>query len=193
MQLASSIVCMAFEASSRKFVVGTNDGQVVFYNDGIEQARSIKNHRGRINGLSFNHSGTKVIAGSADGTAVIWDCATGNPLTTFVCGREVTTALFSSDEQFVLLAGFTGQAQLWSVATTKAMGVPFRHPDIVTRAVFCEADRGIITACWDGGIRLWKLPLAQSADVPSLVEFLQQKTGLQLSPTGVAELVEPGL
>ena len=189
-QLPSSIVCMAFDVNGLKFVVGTNDGQVVFYNDGIEQTGLKGNHRGRINRVTFNHSGTKVITGSADGTAVIWDCVTGNPLTTFVCGREVTTALFSSDEQFVLLAGFTGQSQLWSVATTKAMGVPFRHPDAVTRAVFCEEDRGIITACWDGGVRLWKFPIAQSADVPSLVEYINQKTGLRLSSTGVAEMLQ---
>lgn len=64
----------------------------------LELMYKLQEHRGCVNALSFNTSGTKLASGSDDLRVVIWDWARGQPLLDFESGHrnnvfQVTTSM----------------------------------------------------------------------------------------------------
>jgi len=73
-------------------------------------------HKDGLLSASFSPDGSRVVTASADGTAMVWDAATGRRLST--CGREnmwVLSARFSPDNRMVLTTGADGMARLYQV------------------------------------------------------------------------------
>jgi len=141
--------------------------------------------------LAYSSNNSKIVSSSADGTAIVWEAATGLPLSTLAYGREVTSARFYGNDEFVLLAGYGGEASLWSVETGKTVGVAFPHPEFISRCVVDYSKNEAVTACRDGIVRVWQLPKAMSIESKRVSGFLQNRTGLQLTRKGVAKLYDP--
>ncbi len=185
---ALGIVPVAYSPDEKSFISTADDGALAFWDFGEKQVRWIGKHRSRINCVVFNQQGTFVLTGSADGTAVIWDSRTGKPLTTFSCGREVTSALFTTHEEFVWLAGFTGEAQMWSVPTGKAVGVAFRHPNLITSIALNYDESRLLSTCWDGGVRQWRVPHFIKESKRELIATIEHQTGLRLTSEGIVDV-----
>ncbi len=182
------ILPVAYSPDGKSFISTTDTGVLAYWDFGGSQFRWMGQHRSRINCVVFNQQGTAVMTGSADGTAVVWDCLTGKRETTFSCSREVTSALFTSNKEFVWLAGFTGEAQLWSVPTAKAVGVAFRHPNLVTSIALSSDESRLLTTCWDAGVRQWRVLPSMKENNRELVANIENQTGLRLTSAGIAEM-----
>jgi len=85
----------------------------------------------------FSPAGTRVLTASVDGTARLWEAATGElivpPLTH---GGNVTAACFSPDGAMILTASRDGTVRLWSPATLPPQAIPEWFPE------FAEAMAG---------------------------------------------------
>ena len=189
---AANAVPVAIAPDEKSFVSMTEDGELTFWDLSSSKPRWVGRHRSRINCVVFNRQGTTVLTGSADGTAVVWDCLSGKRVTTFSCSREVTSALFTTHEEFVWLAGFTGEAQLWSVPTAKAVGVAFRHPNLITSIALSSDESRLLTTCWDGGVRQWRVPSSMQGIKRELVSNIENQIGLSLTSAGFVEMIYPG-
>ena len=182
-------VPIAFAPDEKSFVSTTDEGELTLWDVSNSKPRWVGRHRGRINCVVFNRHSTAVLTGAADGTAVVWNCMTGKREATFLCSREVTSALFTTDEEFVWLAGFTGEAQLWSIPTAKSVGVAFRHPNLVTSIALSSDESRLLTTCWDGGVRQWRVPPSNKKSKLELVTTIVNQIGLHLTSAGIAEMV----
>src|SRR5262249_9637858 len=75
-------------------------------------------HEGKVNDVQFSRDGRLVVSASADGTARVWNVATGKPVSPALRhGADVIRAVFSPDGRSVVTASLDQTARLWDVAT----------------------------------------------------------------------------
>jgi WD40 repeat protein len=91
-------------------VAGGDDQTVIFWDIATGEARkTLTGHTGRIYALAFTADGRTLLTGALDGTARLWDWQSGNELHRFVGQGLIGSAIFSPDEQFVLVGSSDGK------------------------------------------------------------------------------------
>ena len=102
----------------------------------------------------FAH-GSKLATASWDGTARLWDAATGKPLSVYRGHNgPLTSVEFSSDGQRIVTASLDKTARIFDVPSGKA-GRSLRTSGGLQKARFSPSGRFIATASSDGSARLW--------------------------------------
>jgi WD40 repeat protein len=128
----------------------------------------LRGHEGPVISASFSRDGTKVVTSGFDGTARLWDIATGQS-TAVLSGHEgrVNSASFSPDGTKVITAGEDGTAHLWDVASGKSIAVLSGHKGWVSSASFGPDGTKVVTAGEDGTAHLWDVASGKSIAVLS--------------------------
>jgi WD40 repeat protein len=105
---------------------------------------------------TFSPDGTKILATSVDGTALLWDTAS-LARTGVLNGHSgaVNHASFSPDSSLVITASDDGTAMLWDANSAKVRVIFGGHRKRVTRAIFSPDGTTVATASDDGTARLW--------------------------------------
>ena len=85
--------------------------------------------RTAVTSAAFSPDGKFVVTASSDGTARVWEAATGKAIGEPLRheGARLRSAAFSPDGKFVVTASEDGTARVWEAATGKAIGEPLRH------------------------------------------------------------------
>ena len=145
----------------------------------------------------FNHENTRLLIatgqrGHKDGTAAIFDAATGQPIgQPLKIDGTVTYAVFSKDDRHVLTASGiadppSGAAQVWDAATGEAQTPPLQHLEEVTHASFNPALTRVVTASVDDTAKIWDIDLAHGTARQArwLREHTADLTRASFSPDG---------
>jgi WD40 repeat protein/tRNA A-37 threonylcarbamoyl transferase component Bud32 len=151
-------------------------------------------HENWVVAVAFDREGRRVLTGSRDGTARLWDAATGEPIGPPLRHEEsLESVAFHPDGKRLLTASWDGSARLWDAETGRPLAAPMKHGDRLTRAVFSPDGTLVATASRDKTARLWDartgapvseplahddavLALAFSADGKTLATASQDKT-----------------
>jgi WD40 repeat protein len=141
-------------------------------------------HDAAVLSAQFSADGQRVVTASEDGTARVWNAATGEAL------REpmkhdswVFSAQFSADGQRVITASWDKTPRVWDAATGKALSEPMKHDDEVNSAQFSADGQRVVTASKDKTARVWDIPTIarnDSADDTDLLADLAEGSGLAL-------------
>jgi eukaryotic-like serine/threonine-protein kinase len=132
-----------------------------------------------IKGLRFSPTGDRIIAGSVDGVAIIWETRNGGRVTTLKGHTaEVLCVEFSPDGRRVLTGSYDSTVRIWDAATGREVTSPLRHQGEVSHATFSHDGKKVATAARDGTARIWDaqtgLPLVdwmQHRDTVQTVQF----------------------
>jgi WD40 repeat protein len=112
-------------------------------------------HEGPIRVVSFSPAGKRLLTGSDDGTAWLWDIAAG---TTIVVlrghGAAVTGAAFSPDGKRVITGSKDGTARLWNAETGAPLAVLEGHERPVLCVAFSPNGSRVATTSEDSTARL---------------------------------------
>jgi len=92
---------------ARPNLIDTKSGRVVATLDG---------HEGHVLEAAFSLDGERIVTGSSDGKALLWDTATGRFLDALNVGEPVESVRFSPDGRRVTLWSEDGHVRLWDVA-----------------------------------------------------------------------------
>ncbi|MBL8696204.1 MAG: protein kinase [Planctomycetes bacterium] len=113
-------------------------------------------HRSRVLSASFSPDRYRVLTTSGDGTARIWDLATGKHLAVLsVQGSRVLSAIFSPDGKRILTATSDKAARIWDSVTGSERRVLRGHEGRITSATFSPDSMRIATASSDKTGRIW--------------------------------------
>ncbi len=83
------------------------------------------NHASGVNEVSFSPDGSRLVTAGNDGTARVWDAATGSPLSPpLYHGTSLLRARFTPDGYRVLTVGSDPTARLWDLT---GVGCPGGH------------------------------------------------------------------
>ena len=142
---------------------------------------------------AFSPDGRRVVTGSRQGTARVWDVATGASVTPLLRhGMGLLRVAFSPDGRRVGTAGGGDYAaRVWDVATGESLGPPLRHRGWVYHLAFSPDGRRLATACHDGTARVWDLPVPGPRPLEDLVLLAQVVSGKHADATDGLVEVEP--
>jgi len=125
-------------------------------------------HESTVLAVAFSPNGTRVLTGSADGTARLWSATSGEALGVPMRHEDsVVEVTFSPDGALVLTGSGDGAAQLWSATSGKrTLVAPMRHDDWVRAVAFSPDGMLVLTGSEDSTARLWNVRSGEAQGVP---------------------------
>jgi hypothetical protein len=146
-------------------------------------ARTLRGHAGEVLGITFSPDGRLLATASYDGTARLWDPATGGHLRTLTGHtRQVSGVAFSPDGRLLATASEDTTARLWDPATGDCLRTFTSHTDMVSDVAFSPGWRLLATAGRDGTARLWDPATGQQ--LRALAGHTGTVVGVAFSPDG---------
>jgi WD40 repeat protein/tetratricopeptide (TPR) repeat protein len=114
-------------------------------------------HQGPVTAAQWSPDGRRVLTASADGTAQVWDAATGRPVgPPLRHAAAIRSARFSPDGRQVVTASADGTARVWDAKTSEPVSPPLKHGAGVNHASFSPDGRRVVTASNDQTARVWE-------------------------------------
>jgi WD40 repeat protein/serine/threonine protein kinase/tetratricopeptide (TPR) repeat protein len=165
------------------------------------QLKAIFSHPSPVIAAAFSPDGGTVISGSEDGTARLWDAATGKGIgLPLHHGSPVTRVAFSPVGNTAVTTSDDHTARLWDARTGEPLGRPLRHDAGVTAVVVHPSGKLVLTGTGTGDntARLWDTasgqpigpPLRHQGAITAVAFSPDGKTMITSSQDGTARLWE---
>jgi WD40 repeat protein/serine/threonine protein kinase len=113
-------------------------------------------HLAQVWAVAFSPDGRRILTGGFDGTAKVWDAASGEERFTLRGHADaVTSVAFSSDGQRILTGSQDTKAMIWDAATGKELLLLNNHDGTVYGVAFSPDSRRVVTCSWDKTAKVW--------------------------------------
>jgi WD40 repeat protein len=183
------IQCVGFSPTDGDhIVVAGDDAQVrILDTDDWDSSRKLAKHVSTVSVSKYSSDGMRLVTGSFDKTARVWDVATGRPLCEPLRhGGPIffVAVALSRDGRYVVGGTNDGTARLWDVASSKPIGPALDHDAAVFATAFTEDGR-VLTGTATATISVWDIDSAPLAgDVERIRLWLEVATGFELDAKG---------
>ena len=111
---AGPLLCCALSPYGGHIALGTSQGALLLVRGQVEPVHRLTGHTAGVLAVTFSPDGKRLMTGSEDFTAKVWDVASGKEMLSL--GRHtgaVTSVAFSQDGRAALTAGRDGLAIVW--------------------------------------------------------------------------------
>lgn len=110
----------------------------------------------RTAGVDFSPNGSQFLTGAGDGTAKIWDVATGHlALSLHSKDVQLYAGVYSADGQRVVTVSSDNIPRIWEAATGRQILALEGHTDQTWSAEFSTDGKRVVTTSWDRTARIW--------------------------------------
>ncbi|HUU97622.1 MAG TPA: dockerin type I domain-containing protein [Phycisphaerae bacterium] len=121
-----------------------------------EPILTFSGHTSIVTSVAYSPDGAKVLTGSGDKTARLWNAATGAHIRTFSGHTQyVWSVAFSPDGTNVLTGSYDKTARLWDAATGAHIRTFAGHAGGVWSVAFSPDGTKVLTGSYDNTARLW--------------------------------------
>jgi WD40 repeat protein len=112
--------------------------------------------------LELNFDGTRYLTASGDGTARVWDVASGDLLLTLAGHNgRVWHAAFSPDGERIATAGADGSLILWDAESGEQLFVLISQPGELLSSAFSSDGKYLAASSADGTVRVYMMPVKE--------------------------------
>ena len=160
-----------------------------------EVLHALEGHPEGVNSLAFSPDGSQLITGQSDGTARLWEVASGRLLLTLNHPGSVDSALFTPDGSRVLTrtGGDHPGVWLWDIATGELRRRFEGYTREITSVAFSPSGGQVVTGARNpGAVWLWD---AATGDLLHSFDQTNEVSSVAFSPDGTRLLVggsQPG-
>jgi len=178
-----SVCSLAVSPDGSRFVAGSGGPIKVYDTATMTEVITMHGHGFQVLSVAFNSDGTRLVSGSADGTAKVWDTRDWSELVTFREHKKpLSSVCFSPDDKRIVSSTYEDSViRVWD-PTTGAELMTLNHPGAYgVRAVF-SPNGELIASAGSKTIKLWD---AQTG--AEITTFHGHKEGIQsvaFSPDG---------
>ena len=145
--------------------------------------RRFDGHTGQVRGVAISADGRHILSGSVDGTARLWDTATGKELHKLDAGTACLAVSLSPGGTHALTGHDDGSVRLWELKDDRPVRRYDGHIGHVARVVFSPDGKCAITAGGDDrALRVWRV--ADGYQLHGLTGHTETLTHLAVSPDG---------
>jgi WD40 repeat protein/serine/threonine protein kinase len=182
----SDAPALAFDPEGRRLLTAGLDGRTRLWDlAGRAAAAAVTlTHPAAVCCAGFRPGGGGAFAtGCEDGTARLWDAASGAPIGEPLAHRaRVDRLAFRPDGALVATGSPDGAVRLWCAATGLPVGPPLSHGGAVRALAFAPDGRRLATGCSDGLARCWQVPAPVEGDVERIACWVRVTTDLEFDP-----------
>ncbi len=128
----------------------------------INAKQTLLGHTNEVLSVTFSPDGQRIVTGSADRTAKVWDAQTGQELLTLE-GHTVgvTSVAFSPDGHRILAGSADRTAKVWDAEIGQELPTLKGHTDFVSSIAFSPDAKRIVTGSGDGTAKVWDATTGQ--------------------------------
>ena len=140
-------------------------------------------HTDRLRSVAFSPDGRRIVTGSFDNTARVWDAETGQP-TALLSGHadRVISVAFSPDGQRIVTGSYDKTTRIWDISTGREVMRLSGHTDRLRAVAFSPDGRFVATGSYDKTARIWNA--ASGAEIRLLSGHTEVVTSVAFSPDG---------
>ncbi|HEY7604008.1 MAG TPA: BTAD domain-containing putative transcriptional regulator [Gaiellaceae bacterium] len=137
----------------------TSNGRVELRGPSGDVISTLSSRHGVVQSVEFDDRDKLIATGNGDGTAVVWDVATGRALHTFAAHNgPVESVAFSPGDALLATAGDDTSAKLWDLRSGRRLLTLRGHTAALTDLDFSPDGKRLATASRDGTVRVYVLP-----------------------------------
>ncbi|HUT92742.1 MAG TPA: alpha/beta hydrolase fold domain-containing protein [Thermoguttaceae bacterium] len=149
----------------------------------VTLAHTLTGHGGYVSAVAFSPDDSLLVTGSWDGTARLWDVASGKEVRTLAHHKmAVISVAFSPDGRLLAVGSDDTTVTLWEVATGRLVRTLDEHSSYVLSVTFSPDGRLLASSTAHGKIKLWDVSSGQ--EVRSLEGQTMAVYCLAFSPDG---------
>jgi WD40 repeat protein len=117
---------------------------------------TMKGHTKAVSSLAFSRDGSRIVTGSVDDTAKVWDARSGAEALTLVGhAGDVFSAAFSPDGSCIVTGGFDQTAKVWDAGTGRLIRILEGHKSGVSSVTFSPDGQRLASASNNGIVKVW--------------------------------------
>jgi WD40 repeat protein len=163
----SSFTSVAFSPDGTCLAAVQGSGQYVPKDSGVvilwdwkadREVRRLEGQTGGAHSIAFSHDGHRLAAAGYDGTARIWDVATGAVRHILTVRADGTCGVaFSPDDRILATSHGSGVINLWDATTGELRKTLTGHRRVVTCVAFSPDGSRLASSGWDSTARIWEV------------------------------------
>ncbi len=155
--LSSGLIrCVIFSPDGMNIAASVNQVIQVWNLDTWKETALLRGHVGDIEQMAFSPDSTKLVTGSTDGTARIWNITSGAQLAVLknYAGRSIA---ISPDGRMLAIGLFSNSVYLSSMENGTRLMIAEGHTQPVTMLSFSPASRFLLSADQSGMVLFWRV------------------------------------
>ncbi len=114
-------------------------------------------HAKSIASVAISPDGTKLVTGSKDSTAKIWDMSSGQCLQTLTTGHTdyISSVAISPDGTKVFTGSWDNTAKIWGISSGQCLHTFTGHTDHISSVAISPDGTKLVTCSGDGTAKVW--------------------------------------
>jgi WD40 repeat protein len=153
---AKVVVAFDFSPDGKTLATAGGDRHLKLWD--VESGKELEDlgyHRNLIFDLEFNHAGDKIATASWDGSLCVWDLESGRYHFKDLKGNSPYSIGFTPNDLYIVSGNLKNNFEFYEADALESFRDLTGNSDIVGEFDFSPDGKNIVTACWDGKVKVW--------------------------------------